>query len=1040
MDHNRDRKKIESIIREPLTRLRFVLNGKIEKAQNEDEPEPFGLQDLMEFVASIPTKDLAFQQEALNIFEAMATGVAPQKPQFDTPEKQLAWGAALAFLNLNPETMKLWQSPVESGEVRESDLWKQITSTRHALQELASHGHHIQEALRDKFKYGWSEPGTGFAYDRNKKVINIDLMQTMIVGFEHARAEVYREVGHAMLSVTFPKRMQQLYREMKPLLIKADKAKRAKEKKQKGQDLKPEEYKKLRMLQIEWDLRYKMFDAAEENVANRFVSNMGQQMLQDFSVSLNNTAVTFRAMGLKRLPSNDNASPEYRRYLNLVNAVQLGFFESNELFDKSTKGWMRVGVDPNMVRRSATLNARPDDQKDDRDGIDHPDFQRLRELCAGPKGLEHLQPKNHEKLYGNLRGRIARMDVERKAVLEQIMREYGDDLIAKILLQAEKQLDEKMEEQKKQKQKQKSPEEQEGDEGDEGDDQGQEGDDGDDNDSDQEGQGKGKGKKGKKSKKRQRGQQQGERDDDLDDSDDSDSDDADGEDDEQSGDKKDKKDKGKNKKDKKDKGEKSDEDGEGSEGGDNPEDGESGEDTDAEGDDPGNAESEIGENDDTVPVEDVGDMPDANRPMEDPGDETDPSKDPNGKDAEGEDADGDGNDADGEDGDDDGKTVEELEQEAEEADSEEGDDADGQDADGEGEGKAQKKKSRQKSKGGKPGKGAGRSDGRLADFAKQDWTKYSDRINELSPIIARVRKIFKDIQERQLQRKIVQSRQLDMLPDNGDLKGSFNNDAQRNLTIKKAVGFVEREDLNRFHKEETKLVPTQVDIFIMIDGSGSMGHAIGRMSANPSPLEVALQTGAILFEAASGKDMNMNVYVGLWGNANPPILIKPGDDRVKIGQAMEASKSGLQSGTDFAPAVEKMLEVASDQREKSGVLSGFTHVLILSDGDAVDKPQDVISRIKAIFDNSDKVTFDLAVINGNKGSPMEQFAKNIKGSKPFQNFGVVVGKDPEQIPMSIVGLLLDKIRKCGSFVAVPTSKKRRALQRAHHQITQKPKR
>src|SRR5947207_3258552 len=107
-------------------------------------------------------------------------------------------------------------------------------------------------------------------------------METMIVGFEHARADVYREIGHALLSVSYPKRMQQLFKEMQPLMLKARKAST-----KKGPELKPEEYKKLRMLSAEWQLRHMMFNAAEENVANRFVSNMGLQMLQDYSVSLN---------------------------------------------------------------------------------------------------------------------------------------------------------------------------------------------------------------------------------------------------------------------------------------------------------------------------------------------------------------------------------------------------------------------------------------------------------------------------------------------------------------------------------------------------------------------------------------------------------------------------------------------------------------------------------------------------------------------------------------------------------------------------------
>lgn len=1029
MSGNEDRRPIESILREPLTRHRFLLNSKIRAAQTEENPQPFTFEDFKAFAESIPTKDVTFKSEVENVLEAVRSGQAPQLPLFNTPEKQLLWGAGLGYLKLNPDVMKTWQPAATTEELIGTNLWKQITGTKMAYQELLRHAHHVREALRDKdTKYIWGEPGTGFGFSREKNIINIDMMQTMIVGFEHARADVYREIGRALLTLSYPTRMQALYTEMQPLLRKA-----AKSKAKKGPELKPEEYKQLRLLSAEWSLRQMMFDAAEENVANRFVCNIGSSeggsSLQDYSVSLNNTAVTQRAIGLTRLPEPKNASEELRRYLNLCNAVQLSFFQNNALFEDTNTGWNRVGVDPNLVRKTETLAKRPDDAKNDTVGVDHDDFKYLRELAGGPKGLENLQPKQHERLYGlaGMLNRLKVMDKDRKEVIETIWDLYAEELIQKILKQTNDQVDQQLKDAKDKQQQQQDQQDQDGEqqEGDQdGESQEGEGQEGEG----QPGQGKpGKGQKGKqdkkdKKKKPEHGKQQGER---------QDPDDMDGE--KSDGEKGDKQ-----------KGDKQDQDGDPQEGEGSEGDEQESEDQDGEG-----AEGDLGaDKEDSVPVEGAGDMPGVDNPTEDPSDEVDPDadgQDADGQDGEGEDADGedaDGDDQDGEDADDDAMSEEELEKAAREAEKadQEGEEADGEgegegeDADGDGDGPGKKGKK----KGQKPGKGkgAGHGDGRtLADLAKQDWRDYPKRIEELSGQISMVRKLFKKVQELQLQKQVVQSKTLEMLPEGGELKERFDLEAHRSLTIKKLTGSVEEEDLKRFRKDENIFVPTELDIVILIDGSGSMGMDSYKVQG-VTPLQSALQASAILYEAAAGKDMKMNVYVGMWGNSEPPIHIKPGDDRVKVGQAMELMRKGLNSGTDFAPAVKKVAETIGEQHGESGTLTGFTHVLVITDGDSADK-QASKEKMATMFQYSDKVTFDVAIITAKKDTAMEGMAKDLGGKKPSQEVGVVLGSDPNQVPLAIVGLLLEKVRKCGSFKAVPNNKKRAEMKKALNKMDPK---
>ncbi|MBU6475767.1 MAG: hypothetical protein KGQ70_07350, partial [Alphaproteobacteria bacterium] len=96
-----DRRSIDSILRETLTRHRFLLNTKIRAAQAPENPQPFTLDDLKAFAASIPTKDPDLKDEVQNVIEAVETGKAPQPPRFNTPESQLLWGAGLAYVKLN---------------------------------------------------------------------------------------------------------------------------------------------------------------------------------------------------------------------------------------------------------------------------------------------------------------------------------------------------------------------------------------------------------------------------------------------------------------------------------------------------------------------------------------------------------------------------------------------------------------------------------------------------------------------------------------------------------------------------------------------------------------------------------------------------------------------------------------------------------------------------------------------------------------------------------------------------------------------------
>jgi len=133
MNGSKDRRKIENIIREPLTTHRFWLNGKLRAADDPENPQAFTLDEFKKFIDELPVKNATSQLEAVKVMTAVQTGVISQPPVFNTPETQLIWGAALAFLKVNPEQMSSWATPLPpETQLSQTALWKQIVDTRGA--------------------------------------------------------------------------------------------------------------------------------------------------------------------------------------------------------------------------------------------------------------------------------------------------------------------------------------------------------------------------------------------------------------------------------------------------------------------------------------------------------------------------------------------------------------------------------------------------------------------------------------------------------------------------------------------------------------------------------------------------------------------------------------------------------------------------------------------------------------------------------------------------------------------------------------------
>ena len=209
-------------------------------------------------------------------------------PYLKKAELQLIWGATLSYIKANPQILETWTTPVEPEKFYESVVWKETINSLDALRELREVGGFVVDALRDNnTKYAYARPGAPTQYDPQRNRIAINFIDSMISGFEHTRAMAMREVGKALHSRVMPERMQELQKVIFPLMRKA----RAAKEKKNGVQLTAEEYKTYQLSLIEFNLRDMLYQAAEKNMRNRFAAKRGEVKQQDFSVSLNHSAV-----------------------------------------------------------------------------------------------------------------------------------------------------------------------------------------------------------------------------------------------------------------------------------------------------------------------------------------------------------------------------------------------------------------------------------------------------------------------------------------------------------------------------------------------------------------------------------------------------------------------------------------------------------------------------------------------------------------------------------------------------------------------------
>lgn len=301
--------------------------------------------------------------------EFIAHGTMPAKISADTPVEQFAWGVALAATS--HETPDLQQHPI----------WKVVENAaalnheRNTLRSIA-----MSNVRNSKLSVRWGVPAggypdIGFYYDHVNNVVNADMVWSLIMGLEHARAPMMHEIGHGELSVSFSPKMDALFKRIDALT----------EKQQSGTQLSEDEYKELIESRIEWDLRNRVYQEAENSTVNHFATGNGRQYGQDIGYSLN--AVQMVPPSPADLMGSDISEWE-KAFLNVTQAVRLLFFQNNGLFADDPADWEKFDVDVKAIDHIVGAEGAAIGYND------------LRQRIIGPNGMQYRQPGQFDRLMG----------------------------------------------------------------------------------------------------------------------------------------------------------------------------------------------------------------------------------------------------------------------------------------------------------------------------------------------------------------------------------------------------------------------------------------------------------------------------------------------------------------------------------------------------------------------------------------------------------------------------------------------------------------
>ena len=372
----------------------------------------FPAEELKHFLRDLQavSKDRTLGTEINNAQKAILEGEPPLDINLGTPEKQLVWAAHLLFLLYNPYMMYAWPVARRKGapNLTQTGLWKRVLDCHHVRYLRVLFGTHVFNLLRDsKIQLSWGPPGSWFFFNVNPApgVINCDLLYSMLVGFDHARACAIHEIGHAVQTKGIPDYIQAL------------------------SDRIHETVGDTTALSQELELKQYFLNCAEDNCVNRFTQEVGKVFGQDYGYSLNYWYTAIGDVGrryVRQEPIHLDDTPE-ERFKNLSFMISRVFLANNGLFKGTVEGWERIMARPEWIVGRDRGN--PQVVLDEAGS-----FDQLMAMC---EEVEHYFPPLQDLAGGpeHYAGLAVSYAEKRFELIHEIWKLYAEDLVKQIVEQ-----------------------------------------------------------------------------------------------------------------------------------------------------------------------------------------------------------------------------------------------------------------------------------------------------------------------------------------------------------------------------------------------------------------------------------------------------------------------------------------------------------------------------------------------------------------------------------------------------------------------------
>ncbi len=349
----------------------------------------------------------AFQTEKPRILRAIQSGSISVTPNLSTPATQLAWGIASLHLHTNEKARHPWGREYISREtefgsykgklLHESSFWKTLVQSPDAQAELDFYKTALLRQIPDRpIPVRWGNPDSHFYWDPREKLVNMDLLKSLIGGFEHTRAITLHEIGHADLSRQYSPTMQAIHQELIELEAKS---------KQQQNHLSEQDYLRMARLSKEWELRHDLWNSAEDNTVNAYAAEFRAFRRQFMADSVNYVRAALSDIHpdiplpdpLPEWQFPETVQAAHHLFAQLSNIILLAFYAENHLFPNTLEGWHQTGIMPEHLRQ---FHKNADGQWEVKDHDWQAAFHRLMDWMVGSEGMTALRPTALDRLKG----------------------------------------------------------------------------------------------------------------------------------------------------------------------------------------------------------------------------------------------------------------------------------------------------------------------------------------------------------------------------------------------------------------------------------------------------------------------------------------------------------------------------------------------------------------------------------------------------------------------------------------------------------------